>query len=481
MKKLLCMFLMLTMLLSLAACAVKEAEPVATSDARNTGDTTPAISRDDSSSSPAEEPANDAVTGTVTEPVTDAPLTTTAAAMTTYAATFSPEYEAAYDAAMDAAEAASKAMAEASKAAGGKKDEAAVATMVPPDVVIEPEKKPEVQVGSGMLTAGEWKDLDNISFWTNVLNNNDWYALMEKRDLFANKIVPVRIATQNGDPCFNVPVSLTDENGNVIYNAVTDVNGMAYLLYDLDNTKQNAGKILVGNGTYEITKEGTTEIISESAGIEVKQLDLLFMIDTTGSMGDELSYLQAELRDVIRRVAEKGEALNICLSVNFYRDNGDEYVVRSFEFTSDIDQAIEQLSQQSPNGGGDYAEAVHLALDDVVNNHQWRKDSVKLCFMVLDAPPHTDREIKGIDTRMQETVTEMAKQGIRLIPLASSGVDTETEFLLRSWSVMTGGTYTFLTNHSGIGNSHLEPTIGAYEVEKLNDLLTRVISEYCGL
>ena len=75
----------------------------------------------------------------------------------------------------------------------------------------------------------------------------------------------------------------------------------------------------------------------------------------------------------------------------------------------------------------------------------------------------------------------MAKQGIRLIPLASSGVDTETEFLLRSWSVMTGGTYTFLTNHSGIGNSHLEPTIGAYEVEKLNDLLARVISEYCGL
>ena len=45
---------------------------------------------------------------------------------------------------------------------------------------------------------------------------------------------------------------------------------------------------------------------------------------------------------------------------------------------------------------------------------------------------------------------------------------------------MTGGTYTFLTNHSGIGNSHLEPTIGEYEVEKLNDLLVRVISEYCG-
>ena len=480
MKKLLCMFILLAMLLSLVACAAKEAEPAADSNAIHAGDTTPAVNRDDSIRPAVEEPSKEAVTGAPTDPVTEAPLSTTAAAMTTYAATFSPEYEFAYE---EAAKAAAKAAAEAASKAAADAAAGAVAeaTMKTPDIMIDPEKKPEVQVGSGMLTAGEWKDLDNISFWTNVLNNNDWYALMEKRNLFANKIVPVRIATQNGDPCFNVPVSLTDENGNVIYNAVTDVNGMAYLLYDLDNTKQNSGKILVGNGTYEITKEGITEIISESAGIEVKQLDLLFMIDTTGSMGDELSYLQAELRDVIRRVAEKGEALNICLSVNFYRDNGDEYVVRSFEFTSDIDQAIKQLSQQSPNGGGDYAEAVHLALDDIVNNHQWRKDSVKLCFMVLDAPPHTDREIKGIDTRMQETVTAMAKQGIRLIPLASSGVDTETEFLLRSWSVMTGGTYTFLTNHSGIGNSHLEPTIGAYEVEKLNDLLTRVISEYCGL
>jgi hypothetical protein len=156
-------------------------------------------------------------------------------------------------------------------------------------------------------------------------------------------------------------------------------------------------------------------------------------------------------------------------------------VVRSFEFTSDIDKAISQLSEQSPNGGGDYAEAVHLALEDIVNNHQWRDGAVKLCFMVLDAPPHTDREIKGIDDRMQTTVMTMAERGIRFIPLASSGVDTETEFLLRSWAVMTGGTYTFLTNHSGIGNSHLEPTIGEYEVEKLNDLLVRVICEYCGI
>ena len=44
----------------------------------------------------------------------------------------------------------------------------------------------------------------------------------------------------------------------------------------------------------------------------------------------------------------------------------------------------------------------------------------------------------------------------------------------------TGGTYTFLTDDSGIGGSHLEPTVGDYEVEHLNDMLVRIIEDYIG-
>ena len=42
----------------------------------------------------------------------------------------------------------------------------------------------------------------------------------------------------------------------------------------------------------------------------------------------------------------------------------------------------------------------------------------------------------------------------------------------------SGGTYVFLTDHSGVGNPHLEPTIGPYDVEKLNSLLVRLIDNY---
>ena len=66
---------------------------------------------------------------------------------------------------------------------------------------------------------------------------------------------------------------------------------------------------------------------------------------------------------------------------------------------------------------------------------------------------------------------------MRIIPVAASGVDKETEFLLRFLDVATGGTYVFLTDDSGIGGSHIEPTVGPYEVELLNDLLVRLIDE----
>jgi hypothetical protein len=200
------------------------------------------------------------------------------------------------------------------------------------------------------------------------------------------------------------------------------------------------------------------------------------MVDTTGSMGDELSYIQAELGSVIEQVRDEiGSQLAVRLSVNFYRDRGDEYVVRDFQFTSEIDQALDQLAEQTASGGGDTPEAVEEALDNAVVDHTWSEAATaRLLFLVLDAPPHYDEERLA---SLHASTRAAAERGVQIIPLAASGVDTPTEFLLRMLALTTNGTYTFLTDHSGIGNSHLEPTIGQYDVELLDELLTRVIRE----
>jgi hypothetical protein len=98
-----------------------------------------------------------------------------------------------------------------------------------------------------------------------------------------------------------------------------------------------------------------------------------------------------------------------------------------------------------------------------------------LIFHVCDAPPH---DIPEDRIRYFNAINNSAEKGIRIIPVASSGIDKATEYLLRQEALITNGTYIFLTDDSGIGGDHIEPTIGAHVVEYLNACMVRVINEY---
>ena len=337
------------------------------------------------------------------------------------------------------------------------------------------------QMKAGTLTAGEWRDSAeaNIAEWRSKLNGGEWYSYAKARKIFAGNVVPVSV-TYNGNPVFNCRAELL-AGDNVVFTGVTDISGRAILLWGIDGEGQTPTAVRVGGKTVALEKTdgSTVSIEAEAAGIAVTELDLMLMIDTTGSMGDELEYLKAELTDMIGRIAEAGSgSLSIRVSVNFYRDEGDEYVVKYFDFRTDIAECQKQIDSQYASGGGDYPEAVHTALENAVTGHQWREKAVKLCFFVLDAPPH---EGEKINSSLRSSIMTAAATGIRIIPVASSGVDQDFEILFRSFAVMTGGTYVFLTDHSGIGGSHKEAEVGEFDVEPLNECLIRITCEYCGL
>ena len=99
----------------------------------------------------------------------------------------------------------------------------------------------------------------------------------------------------------------------------------------------------------------------------------------------------------------------------------------------------------------------------------------RIAFLILDAPAHyEDHIIKSL----QKSITLYAKHGIKLIPVAASGVNKDTEFMLRFFDLATGGTYVFLTDDSGIGDSHIKASVGNYQVEQLADLMVRLIKKY---
>lgn len=326
---------------------------------------------------------------------------------------------------------------------------------------------------AGLLTGGEWRDNDHWSDWNALYSSrDDWRIYKESwRSPFDNRIAVT--VTADGQPLEGARVSCGGTS------AVTDNRGRAYLFYTAINGATPPVIVSFGNVTEELEGViGDAELSCELSGASAersKKLDFMIMCDTTGSMGDELIYIQEELKDIISRIQHDNSNIPTRLSVNFYRDEGDEYVVLEYPFTEDIAAAVQELGKQQAAGGGDFPEAVHTALESAVNNHDWDEDSVKLLFLVLDAPPHDDPQI--IDS-VNSLIMQAAEQGIRIIPIASSGIDKSTEYLLRTMAFATGGTYTFLTSDSGIGGDHIEATVGAYNVERLNDMMVRIVNGY---
>ena len=206
-----------------------------------------------------------------------------------------------------------------------------------------------------------------------------------------------------------------------------------------------------------------------------RALDLGFLVDATGSMGDEMSFLQSELKDIVRRVRSVEPDLDIRLSVVFYRDRGDAFITKSLPFTRSADDAVSFISSTTADGGGDYPEDMNSGLEAMMRQH-WSRDAVpQMLFLLADAPP---QQYAGQDYTYHEAIQDAAANGIAIYPVAASGVDKPTEFLFRAMAVMTGGKYVFLTDDSGVGNSHEEPDITGYKVEKLNDLMVREIRSY---
>lgn len=202
------------------------------------------------------------------------------------------------------------------------------------------------------------------------------------------------------------------------------------------------------------------------------ELDVQLVLDTTGSMGDELSYLQSEFDSIAAQVKTKFPQVTPRWSLVLYKDRGDEYVTRGFDFTADTNKFRQQLRAQSAGGGGDIPEAVVEGLGKGLEQ-SWRSTSpnvAKIVLWVADAPAHP-----GEGPKLANVIRTAKKKGVHIYPVASSDADDAAEYQMRAAAQMTAGRYVFLTNDSGIGNSHAEPHIPCYNVSRLDHAIVRMI------
>jgi hypothetical protein len=342
---------------------------------------------------------------------------------------------------------------------------------------------------SGQLTCGEWSDIKNYDFYLNLFKITEDINVPEnqKRNGYAGFIeyfgfetrYMVTVNVISGElPVGDALVELYLSNDK-LFSAKTDARGNAYLFPSFDVTGETI--TIKVNSADESSEQSLTynaepvQITLENHAEKSSILDLMFVIDTTGSMGDEIRYLKSEISDVIGSISSANPNYTINLALLFYRDKGDEYVTRYFDFSTNISAQQQNLAKQSANGGGDFPEAVDRALLEAVEKNWNNDNATRIIFHVCDAPPHNDQESQ---TGFYRAIKSAAQKGIRIIPVASSGIDLATEYLLRQEALMTGGTYIFLPDDSGIGNAHLSPTVGEYTVEYLNACMVRIVNEY---
>lgn len=201
------------------------------------------------------------------------------------------------------------------------------------------------------------------------------------------------------------------------------------------------------------------------------KLDISLVIDTTGSMGDELEYLQTEFLAISSTIEASYPNAEQRWSLVVYRDRGDAYTARPYEFEADPNVFRQHLAEQSYGGGGDIPEAPDAAFE-AMNQLSWRTGdaTARLAFWVADAPHHEDKA-----PALKAAIESAEAQGVHIYPVASSGINELTELTMRSAAQLTGGRYLFLTDDSGVGGAHKEPSIPCYFVTRLDSAILRMV------
>jgi Mg-chelatase subunit ChlD len=177
-------------------------------------------------------------------------------------------------------------------------------------------------------------------------------------------------------------------------------------------------------------------------------IEVVFCIDTTGSMGNLLDGAKSKIWSMCNQIASGKPTPHLQVGLVAYRDRGDEYITKTTDLTRDLDFLHAQLHSLDASGGGDLPESVNQALEDAVHKINWStsKKTLKLIFLVGDAPPHMDYKD---DVKYPDTCKKAVEKGI-LINTIQCGNYSACEQFWKDIAEQARGRYVAIPQKGGV-------------------------------
>ena len=336
-------------------------------------------------------------------------------------------------------------------------------------------------------------EIDDNELWEEYLNyRNQSRHDRQVEDRSVQERYLVRVVYNDGVPAQGATVTFEDERGRILHESATHADGKTVFHHNSRVTKDMSKKqviISVHKGgtwqekiwtstTLDRAWEGaqtTLTLPTQSPPRQDAEVDVLFLLDATGSMSDEIDRIKETLTSIAERVRNLDQDPDLRMGMVAYRDRGDAYVTRMYDFDDDIRRFERAVREVRAAGGGDYPESLneglHVALADV----SWRKDAVKLVFLIADAPPHLDYDQ---DYDYAEEMLRANEDGVKIFAVASSGLDDTGEYIFRQLAQQTLGKFIFLLYDDGRRGLKTPHEVGEeFSVERLDRLIVRLITE----
>jgi Mg-chelatase subunit ChlD len=227
----------------------------------------------------------------------------------------------------------------------------------------------------------------------------------------------------------------------------------------------------------------TLKLAVERTPIATKAIDLAFILDTTGSMAEEIDAIKSTVSAVATKLGPQ-QGLAVRVGMVAYKDYGDPYVTKSFPFTSDFAGFRTSIAGLSASGGGDIPEAVNEALH-TAGQLDWNDNAfARVAFLIADAPPHMHEQYD-----YATEAKSLLSRGIQVFTVSASGQTALGQVVFRQIAQYTYATNMFVlrggAGPQSVGGGDPKTSCGttqtAYASGNLDDLITDKVLDQISL